>query len=236
MRRSQAHKIDGAVLVADDHELTRFGMVHLVRRSFSPSEVLQATSFDEAMSLLGNEKLKLVVCDLMMPGLNEAGRLACIRQRRPDVKLVVLSGHEVREAVLAALAAGAHGFLLKSASSEENLERLNYILDGQIYVPPLVADMASAMPQKATEAEQSEGTESSGLDQVKLSPRQLQVLEGMVKGLSNKEIGRSLGLAEGTIKMHVGGVLRALGATNRAHAAALGQRLLKHRESSKRKK
>lgn len=230
MKRSQGEKIGGAVLVADDHEITRFGMVLLVRRSLGPSQVLQATCFKEVLSALDTAELKLVVCDLVMPGLTSPSQLALIRQRRPEVKLVVLSGMDDRASVLGALEAGVHGYLLKTASSEDNLDHIRHVLAGEIYVPPLVAMLSSPPAEQIAPAPDVVPDLEPEMDlDVRLSPRQVQVLEGLVRGLSNKEIGRELELAEGTIKMHVGAVLRALNAGNRARAAAIGQRLLRPR-------
>lgn len=223
MKRSQTHKISGTVLVADDHEVVRYAMVQMLKQSFGVARVLEARCFDDVMHALESEDVQLVLCDLGMPGLQAPHQLSCIRRLRPQAKLVVLSGREERSAVLAALEAGVHGYLLKSTPNEENLDRLSYILGGQIYVPPLVAVVDGATQASQESSEEANG---AGAASIKLSRRQRQVLEGLVRGLSNKEIARELELAEGTIKMHVGAVLRALGVTSRTRAAALGQQLL----------
>jgi DNA-binding NarL/FixJ family response regulator len=228
MKHALAQTIDGSVLVADDHDVVRFGLSQLIQRSFQAQRVLEADCFDGALQLIGTENLKLVVCDLAMPGLEGPARLAYIRRRRPDVKLVVLSGIAERAAVLEALQAGVHGYLVKTTSNDDLIKNLAYVLSGQVYVPPLVADIGDVRPVEPDVCDDAEasGTVAANIAGARLSPRQLQVLGGLVRGLSNKEIARELELAEGTIKMHVGAVLRALGASNRAHAAALGHQLL----------
>lgn len=233
MKRAHAHKLGGSALVADDHEVVRFGLVQLLRQELAPKRIYEAECFEEALQQLGNDDLKLVVCDLGMPGLDGPSDLARIRRKRPDVKLVVLSAIQEREAVLESLAAGVHGYIVKTTPNDVIIGRLAYILGGEIYVPPLLAAIAAEPERATTEAAtassgiEADAVASQTLHNVRLSPRQLQVLGGLVRGLSNKELARELVLAEGTIKMHVGAVLRALGASNRAHAAALGQQLLR---------
>lgn len=224
MRRPQRHKVGGAVLVADDHEFVRYGLVQTLERTFEADRVLEAGCFAEVMRQMDTKGLKLVVCDLDMPDRDGMEQISWMRRRRPEVKLAVLSGIETRDSVLAALAAGVHGYLLKSMPSEDVIDKLVRVLAGEIFVPTLVANIDEAQAVRRGLQEEA-GTRPTPAS-TKLSPRQLQVLAGLVRGLSNKEIARELGKAEGTIKMHVGAVLRALDAANRAHAAAIGQQLL----------
>jgi DNA-binding NarL/FixJ family response regulator len=98
------------------------------------------------------------------------------------------------------------------------IERLRYILSGEIYVPPVLADRP-AEPGPPPEAVRVQPMQS-------LSHRQRQVLMGLVEGKSNKEIAQALNVAEGTVKMHLAALFRVLGATNRAHAVAMGKQLI----------
>jgi len=97
------------------------------------------------------------------------------------------------------------------------IERLRYILGGEIYVPPILAEQP---PEKGGRLEVSRSPMQS------LSARQRQVLMGLVEGKSNKEIAQALNVAEGTVKMHLAALFRVLGATNRAHAVAMGKQLI----------
>lgn len=228
MKRTRNTKFEGTILVADDHEVVRYGLVQLLRREFGPRQVVEASAFDEVEKAMGLDDLKLVICDLTMPGLKGPQQLSVLRRRRPDVKVVVLSGNEERQTVLDALMAGVHGYFLKSGGNDRLIERLTYVLGGEIYVPPLVATLQAVAAPARVDGERPASPQpvptSNG---AKLSGRQKEVLSGLVRGLSNKEIARELHLAEGTVKMHVGAVLRVLGASNRAHAAAIGQHLLR---------
>jgi DNA-binding NarL/FixJ family response regulator len=210
----------GTILIADDHEVFRFGLAHLLRHGLGAQTILEAARFEEALAHLQDRDLSLVIIDLGMPGLPSPAQLAQIRTQRPDVRVVVLSGSDSREDILAALAAGVHGYIVKSQRTEALIHRLRYILSGEIYVPPSLADRPSPLAAQAMRQAESGPTAET------LSERQRQVLEGLVAGLTNKEIARQLNVSEGTVKMHIAALFRILGATNRAHAVALGKQLL----------
>jgi DNA-binding NarL/FixJ family response regulator len=220
MQQHPTPQFRGAILIADDHEIFRFGLAQLLRNGLGAQTILEAEDFEQALEQLENKDLNLAIIDLGMPGLPGPDQLAQIRIRRPDVRVVVISGSDSREDILAALAAGVHGYIVKSQRTGALIDRLRYVLSGEIYVPPNLAEQPSA-PLRGTmrQAEPRPTAEP-------LSDRQRQVLEGLVEGLSNKEIARQLGISEGTVKMHIAALFRLLGATNRTHAVALGKQLL----------
>jgi DNA-binding NarL/FixJ family response regulator len=219
MPRERSAEISGTVLIADDHEIFRFGLAQLLRASMGVKNVIEADSFEEALRQLDDPDLTLAIFDLGMPGITGPHDLLLVRRRRPEVRVVVLTASEARQDILSALEAGVHGFMIKSERTEVLIGRLRYVASGEIYVPPILAEtLAPADADPAGyDGEAGEFT---------LSDRQRDVLKGLVKGLSNKEIARELGLSEGTVKMHIAALFRALKATNRAHAAALGKHLL----------
>lgn len=221
MSREKAGEIRGTVLIADDHEVFRFGLAQLLRRSMGVKKVIEAESFAEALKQLDDPDLTLAIFDLGMPGITGPHDLTLVRQRRPGVRVVVLTASESRNDILGSLEAGVHGFIIKSERTDALIARLRYVASGEIYVPPILAESPGAVEPAATGADELEQGEQT------LSDRQKDVLRGLVKGLSNKEIARELGLSEGTVKMHIAALFRALGAANRAHAAALGKHLLR---------
>ena len=221
MARQRSRQFDGKVLVADDHEVLRFGLIQLLRNDLGVSDALQAGTFQEALSLIDDNAITLAIFDLGMPGLSSPKDLAQVRRRQPSARVVVLSASDDRSDILAALDAGVHGYIIKNARMDLLVERLTYVLSGEIYVPPQLAEI----PLERSVADVVEVQKPLGMASP-LSDRQRQVLQGLVTGLSNKQIARELKLAEGTVKMHIGALFRALGATNRAQAAALGKKLL----------
>jgi DNA-binding NarL/FixJ family response regulator len=135
---------------------------------------------------------------------------------------VVVAGSTRKQDILMSLHAGVHGYVPKNASPDELTTALKMVLGGMIYVPPSVASTPSVVLE---ESRTDRLTVSDGsLDD--LTPRQREVLELLVQGKSNKEIARDLKLGEGTVKIHMAGLFRALGVTTRAAAAAAGIQLL----------
>lgn len=214
-------RLEGAILVVDDHEVFRFGLVQLLKHSFSVDTVYESGRFEDALGELEHADLKLVLIDLDMPGLTDvASDLSVITERRPDVRVVVVSGSGSRSDILSALAAGVHGYILKSQGSEVLVEKLRYVLGGEIYVPPQLAERTHGSVPVTT-------VSKPPLVSLDLSDRQKDVLQGLIDGLSNKEIAHRIGVSEGTVKMHMAALFRALGATNRTHAVAIGKELIR---------
>jgi len=199
-------------LIADDHELFRSGMKQLLVDVLHAQDVREADSMDRALEILTNEGGgDLVLVDWRMPGMSGAESLAALRDGFPEAKVAVISAWEERADILAALGAGVHGYIPKSLPSAQIAAALQGILDGQIFVPP-------AMGKR-----ESSGGESGGsfkLDQDKLTLRQRDVLQELLKGQASKEIARTLDIAEGTVKIHLAAIYRALGVRTRAEAIA----------------
>lgn len=219
--RGRAKKgFGGTILIADDHPLVRAGLAQLLRRCMSPRKIVEAKRFEDVIAHLEASDVALAIVDLGMPGLNRAADLRRIREVSPGTRAVVLSGSTSRADILEALKAGMHGYIVKSQASDELIAKLRHVLSGEVYVPPSLADLTP----EATPAETHHPTFKS---QPQLTDRQRQVLTCVVDGKANKEIAQELDIAEGTVKMHLASLFRALGATNRAHAVALGRRHLK---------
>lgn len=210
MRGQAKRQFRGTVLVADDHAISRVGIVETLRRCLKVKRFLEAECFAQVVEHLKDPGVTLTILDLRMPGFAGPEEITRMRLLRPDAHLVVLSGSDARDDILQALAAGAHGYIVKSDNTDQLVDRLRYVLSGEIYVPAVLAELpaTSADPIKS------------------LSDRQRQVLKGLVEGKSNKEIALALNVAEGTVKIHVAALFRVLGATNRAHAVALGKQLI----------
>jgi DNA-binding NarL/FixJ family response regulator len=184
---------------------------------------LEAERFEQAMDLLKERDLTLAIIDLLMPGLAGPRQIARVRALRPDVRVVVLSGSDARQDILDALWAGVHGYIIKTEALDQLIDRLRYILSGEIYVPPILAELPPQPPKSLDAPRTGRGARPGCAD---LSHRQRQVLTWLVEGKSNKEIAKELNVAEGTVKAHLAALFKTLGASNRAHAAALGKRLI----------
>lgn len=195
-----------ACLIADDHSVFRRGLATLVGDALDIFVVLEAEDMSGALSHMPDERLVLAIVDLRMPGVSGPNDIGQIRDKRPDLPLAVVSGSDNRNDMLACLAAGVHGYILKSAEDEEIIEALNQIMGGQIYAPPELADSSSSSRSEEI------------APKVTLTPRQQDVLALMAGGKTNKEIARELDLSESTVKIHVAALFRALGVRNRVEA------------------
>lgn len=213
----------GAVLIADDHEVTRFGLAQLVRSDLGATRVIEAKRFETALERIVEKDLGLAIIDLGMPGLSSSQELARIRRLRPDVKLVVLSASARREDIVGCLAAGVHGYLIKTEGLEDLVERLRYVLRGEIYVPPRLAELGAESENGIRSAQAASPPAADVLS--RLTPRQLNVLRCLAMGMTNKEIGRRLSITDRTVKMHLSTIYPVLGVHNRTQAASIARGL-----------
>lgn len=201
-------------LIADDHELFRSGLKQLLIDALDVADVREAETFDQAIEILTSEGAgDLVLVDLRMPGMSGAEALAALRDGFPDAKIAVVSAWEERPDILAALAAGVHGYIPKSLPSAEIANAIRGILEGRIYAPAAIGRREPGAPVETQIAPAGDGAD-------KLTARQKEVLNELLKGRSSKEIARALDIAEGTVKIHLAAIYRAIGVRTRAEAIA----------------
>jgi DNA-binding NarL/FixJ family response regulator len=187
-------------------------MKFLLAEDLGAEQVREAESLDEAIEILTNEGAgDLVLVDLKMPGMSGAEALTALRDGFPSAKIAVVSAWEERADIISALSAGVHGYVPKSLPGKEMAAALRSILEGRIFVP------ASLGQREAAPAQLRAGP-SDAKD--KLTARQRDVLAELLKGLASKEIARKLNIAEGTVKIHLAAIYRALGVRTRAEAIA----------------
>lgn len=202
------------ILVADDHELFREGLRHVLQQLDEGTSIIEASDYPQTLKLAETESdIDIVLLDLSMPGMPWAEGLQLLRQKLPqETPVIVLSASDDRAHVLQAVNLGAAGFIPKTSSSRVMLSALKLVLSGGVYLPPALLD------QRAPDA--LENTPKPVLDGAAsfLTPRQREVLVLLGQGKSNKEIARVLNLAEGTVKLHVTAILKALNVNNRTRA------------------
>lgn len=205
------------ILLADDHPLFREGVKHVLMLLGEQVRILDAHDYPSLFAeAAANPDLDLVLADLYMPGMGGHEGVAEFRNQFPDTPLVIMTASESRADARRVLASGALGYVLKSSPSQEMLDALIRVLDGGIYVPPILEgdelpdDPVSLMPLS-----------SHG---IRLTNRQLEVLKLLLQGKPNKIIARELDLSEGTVKIHVAAIFKALGVSNRTEAAVAAQR------------
>lgn len=199
------------ILIADDHALFRDGLKLIVEDSFDGGDILEAASFNEALAIAEKQNdIDLALVDFGMPGMNGFSGISTLRTKLPSTPLVVISGREDRETILDTLRAGASGFIPKGSSRAQIARIIETVLAGGIHFPQEVIEAINTLGR-------AEHTRDSVI--AALTPRQLDVLIHVGRGQSNKEIAQMLNLTEGTVKVHLGAIFRALGVQNRTRAA-----------------
>ena len=204
------------LLICDDHPPIRAAVTHIARALIGNIEIVEAGSGSEALARLETERdIELVLLDLHMPGMSGLDLLSELKLRFPSLPVVVLSSDESRATVIDALERGATGYICKSSPTDLLAKFLEHALKGNIAVPTAILNGSKAEAAGGAEFPQ---TATEGASAGVLSPRQMEVLACLLRGMSNKQISRELRLAEGTVKSHTVAVFRALNVTSRAQA------------------
>jgi two-component system NarL family response regulator len=189
------------VLVADDHPVVRHGIIANVKPQPDMIVVAEAGDGIEALALIKEASPDVVLLDLRMPRMDGLNVLAEMKIARLPCKVIIMTTFDSEEDVKRAMKAGARGYLLKDSTQEEILEAIRRVNLGETYLPARIV-------QKVAE----------GMRKPELSPRQVEVLQWVAAGKSNKEIGAQLLIAEGTVKTHMKKVLEKLAVVGRTAA------------------
>lgn len=196
------------LLVVDDQAIVRQGIAALLAHDDAQAVVLEAADAAAGLELAANHAdLDAVFLDLAMPGVGGMAAIAAFAGARPDVPVIVLTASDDPANVRLAFEHGALGYVPKTASSQTLLAALRLVLSGESFVPALL------LREGAPGAAPGRVAANRGL-----TTRQADVLGCLAQGLSNKAIGRRLGISEKTVKAHMTGLLRDLGAPNRDEA------------------
>lgn len=197
------------ILIADDHDLVRDTIAAYLGAQ-DDFETFTASDLEQALDIMaGVDSIDLVILDYNMPGMNGLAGLIQVKRDYPTVKTVLMSGVANREVASSAMTNGADGFFPKSLNASSMINALKFVLSGERYVP--FEFLASTRETRAP------------AEFAALSRREMQTLEQLCTGLSNKEIAIKLGIREVTVKLHVKNVLAKLGVSNRTQAALLAK-------------
>jgi DNA-binding NarL/FixJ family response regulator len=204
------------ILVIEDHTLVREGLLLALKgleEGGTPAEILGARDADDATRLLtASDDFDLILLDLMLPGTGGMAFLGVIRKRHPHIPVVVLSALDDGETVLKTMRHGAAGFVSKASPTDTLLEALREVLAGEVWLPPEFRELTGKRRRPKTVAERFGLTKS-----------QARVLELLAEGKTNREIGALLDVTEGTVKIHVSAIFKALGVSNRSQALLVAQ-------------
>ena len=190
------------VLLADDHPIVCLGLATMIDAQPDMTVVGQANNGRQAIEMFATHRPDVALIDLRMPVLGGVDAIRAIRAKYPAACIIVLTTYQGDEDIHKAMTAGAQGYLLKGMPHDDLLNAIRRVSSGSQYMPPAVREALS----KRTACSE-------------LSPREQQILELIVKGLSNKGIADRLGITEGTVKWHVNAILGRMNVSDRTQAA-----------------
>jgi DNA-binding NarL/FixJ family response regulator len=190
------------VLVVEDHNVVRQGLVALLKVVEGLEVVGEAADGAEAIAQFRKHQPDVTLIDLRMPRLSGVEVIQRVRADVPQARFIVLTTYDGDEDIYRALKAGARAYLLKGMTGEDLISTIRAVHEGKSHIPAAIAEKLA---------------ERMGAEE--LTPREFDVLEQIVRGKSNKEIGTELDVAEATVKTHINSLLGKLGVTDRTQAA-----------------
>ena len=189
------------ILIADDHFVVRMGLAAVINTQADMQVVAEAANGLQAAELFRQHLPDVTLMDLRMPQMQGVEAITAIRSEFPKARFIVLTTYDGDEDIYRALQAGARGYLLKDMVGDSLLDAIRAVHAGQRRIPP---EVANRLAERMFRSE--------------LSAREMEVLRLIVKGKSNKEIASELGVAEGTVKIHINNLLSKLGVSDRTQA------------------
>jgi len=195
------------VLSVDDHPLIREGVAAMIRDQPDMELVAEASSGSEAIRLYREVRPDVTLMDIRLPDSSGIDAVIAIREELPQARIIILSTFEGDVDIQRSLAAGARGYLLKSMPPEDLLEAIRQVHAGRKYIPArLAAQVAEYLSEDS------------------LTPREIEVLRQVARGLRNREIAEQLHITEETVKVHIRHLLEKLNARDRTEAVAIATR------------
>ncbi len=190
------------ILVVDDHPVVRAGLASMLSSIPGLTVSGAASTGEEALELIDREQPDVLLLDLRMPGMTGIELLNAIRTKPLPPKALVLTSYESDEEIYRAIEAGAQGYLLKSTPQTEIVTAIQAVHSGRHHIPPRIAARLAERMVRST-----------------LTQRELEILEMVVRGLTNRQIGNALGISENTARNHINSVIRKLDVSGRTEAA-----------------
>jgi DNA-binding NarL/FixJ family response regulator len=195
------------LLIVDDHPVVRAGLSSMLGKQAGIKLIGAAAGAEEALALLAQSPADVVLLDLRMPKMSGIDALHAFCKLASPPRVIILSSFEFEEEIYRAVQAGARGYLLKETSRDDIVAAIVAVHAGKQYFPPAIASRLSDRTHRST-----------------LSPRELEILELLSKGLTNKEIGRAFGISRYTVRNHINSINQKLEVCDRTEAASVAIR------------
>lgn len=201
------------ILIADDHSVVRAGLRSLLERQGNFRVIAEASTGEEAIQLSQEHQPDIAVLDIRMPGVSGIEACRQIVKQAPGVRVIMLTSYAEDELLMAAIQAGASGYVLKRIGDNELVQAVERVSRGEGMLDPAMTASVFAEVRKANQAQHAAAFSD-------LTPQEMAVLAHVAQGMTNRQIAVKLYLGEGTVRNYVSSVLSKIGASNRAEAAA----------------
>jgi two-component system, NarL family, response regulator DevR len=208
------------VFLLDDHDIVRRGLTHLFEVQHDIEVVGEAATAEEALSRIPPTRPDVALLDVRLPDGDGVTVCREIRSRNPEIRCLMLTSFSDDEALFDAIMAGATGFILKQVKSEEIVQAVRFVANGQSLLDPAVTGRVLERLRKGPEEDER---------LAKLTPQERNILELIADGLTNRQIAGEIHLAEKTVKNYVSNLLTKLGMERRTQAAVYAARLAEQR-------
>jgi len=195
------------LLIVDDHPVVRAGLSSMLSKQPGLKLVGAAAGAEEALALLEHFPADVVLLDLRMPKMSGIEALQALRLLPSAPQVIILSSFEFEEEIYRAVEAGARGYLLKETSRDDIVAAIVAVHAGRRYFPPAIANRLADRAHRST-----------------LSPRELEILEMLSRGFTNKEIGRAFGISRYTVRNHINSINQKLDVCDRTEAASVAMK------------
>lgn len=195
------------LLIVDDHPVVRAGLSSMLAKQPGIKLIGAAASAEEALLLLNRSIADIVLLDLRMPKMDGIAALHALHKLKSPPRVIILSSFEFEEEIYRAVQAGALGYLLKETSRDEIVAAIVAVHGGRQYFPPAIASRLSERTHRST-----------------LSPRELEILEMLSRGFTNREIGRAFGISRYTVRNHINNINQKLEVCDRTEAASVAMK------------
>ena len=208
------------VFLLDDHDIVRRGLTHLLETQDDIEVVGEAGTAEEALSRIPPTRPDVALLDVRLPDGDGVEVCREIRSRHPEIQCLMLTSFSDDEALFDAIMAGASGFILKQVKSEEIVQAVRFVANGQSLLDPAVTGRVLERLRKGPQEDERLAM---------LSPQERNILELIADGLTNRQIAAKIHLAEKTVKNYVSNLLTKLGMERRTQAAVYAARLAEQR-------
>jgi two-component system, NarL family, response regulator len=195
------------LLIVDDHPVVRAGLGNMLGKQSGLKLVGAAAGAEEALALLEHSPADVVLLDLRMPKVNGIEAIRSFRKLASPPQVVILSSFDFEEEIYRAVQAGARGYLLKETTRDEIVAAIVAVHAGKQYFPPAIASRLAERNHRSS-----------------LSPRELEILEMLSRGFTNKEIGRAFGISSYTVRNHINSINQKLEVCDRTEAASVAMK------------